>query len=205
MLSSLSDFGLIYKNRYGKYPLPFPCWEISYAGWKPGSRRRFRKVNSLIPTLVVLALTSSARVNRFETPGSIIFASSEESVGEGERQGWLSTRNLRSFLQVESARQNATFIFGRERRETGENVGQVKFCCNSASEVEDMKHSREDMKHSRLVGLFVTLLGVLALFSSLNKPGVAALRGSEVLGLIGSGGCFGVGFAGLIGKLRVRD
>ena len=55
-------------------------------------------------------------------------ASSEESVGEGERQGWLSTRNLRSFLQVESARQNATFIFGRERRETGENVGHVKFC-----------------------------------------------------------------------------
>jgi len=33
--------------------------------------------------------------------------------GEGERQRWLSTRNLRSFLQVESARQNATFIFGR--------------------------------------------------------------------------------------------
>jgi hypothetical protein len=64
------------------------------------------------------------------------FASSEESVGEGERQGWLSTRNLRSFLQVESARQNATFIFGRERRETGDNVGHVKFCCNSASEVE---------------------------------------------------------------------
>jgi hypothetical protein len=55
------------------------------------------------------------------------------------------------------------------------------------------------------VGLFVALLGVLALFSSLNKPGVAALRGSEVLGLIGSGGCFGVGFVGLIGKLRVRD
>jgi hypothetical protein len=125
-------------------------------------------------------------------------ASSEESVGEGERQGWLSTRNLRSFLQVESARQNATFIFGRERRETGENVGHVKFCCNSASEVEDMKHSR-------LVGLFVALFGVLALFSSLNKPGVAALRFSEVLGLIGSGMCFGVGFVGLMGKLRVRD
>ena len=82
-------------------------------------------------------------------------------MGEGERQGWLSTRNLRSFLQVESARQNATFIFGRERRETGENVGHVKFCCNSASEVEDMKHSR-------LVGLFVALFGVLALFSSLQ-------------------------------------
>ena len=56
----------------------------------------------------------------------LFYASSEESVGEGERQGWLSTRNLRSFLQVESARQNATFIFGRERRETGENVGHVK-------------------------------------------------------------------------------
>jgi hypothetical protein len=97
-----------------------------------------------------------------------------------------------------NGRLNATFIFGRERRETGENVGHVKFCCNSASEVEDMKHSR-------LVGLFVALFGVLALFSSLNKPGVAALRFSEVLGLIGSGMCFGVGFVGLMGKLRVRD
>ena len=74
----------------------------------------------------------------------------------------------------------------------------MKLCCNSAPEVEDMKHSR-------LVGLFVTLLGVLALFSSLSKPGVAALRGSEVLGLIGSGMCFGAGFLGLIGKVRVRD
>ena len=31
-----------------------------------------------------------------------IFASSEESVGEGERQRCLSMRNLRNFLQVES-------------------------------------------------------------------------------------------------------
>ena len=60
------------------------------------------------------------------------------------------------------------------------------------------------MKHSRLVGLFVTLLGVLALFSSLNKPGVAACA-VPVLGLIGSGMCFGTGFVGLMGKLRVRD
>ena len=92
----------------------------------------------------------------------------------------------------------APLCFGRERRETGENVGHVKFCYASGAEVEDMKHSR-------LVGLFVALFGVLALFSSLNKPGVAALRGSEVVGLIGSGMCFGVGFVGLMGKLRVRD
>jgi hypothetical protein len=111
---------------------------------------------------------------------------------------WHNPTFLPLLLAQSYLRQNATFIFGRERRETGENVGHVKFCCNSASEVEDMKHSR-------LVGLFVALLGVLALFSSLNKPGVAALRGSEVLGLIGSGMCFGVGFVGLIGKLRVRD
>ena len=61
------------------------------------------------------------------------------------------------------------------------------------------------MKHSRLAGLVVALFGVWALSSSLNKPGVAALRGSEVVGLIGSGMCFGVGFVGLMGKLRVRD
>jgi hypothetical protein len=154
-------------------------------------------LDSICHSSSVLFLGGCRRDEKAITPGFFL-ASSEESVGEGERQGWLSTRNLRSFLQVESARQNATFIFGRERRETGENVGHVKFCCNSASEVEDMKHSR-------LVGLFVALFGVLALFSSLNKPGVAALRFSEVLGLIGSGMCFGVGFVGLMGKLRVRD
>jgi len=65
------------------------------------------------------------RTTRVQGSATLFFASSEESVGEGERQGWLSTRNLRSFLRVESARQNATFIFGRERRETGENVGHV--------------------------------------------------------------------------------
>ena len=31
------------------------------------------------------------------------------------------------------------------------------------------------------------------------------IKTSEVLGLIGSGMCFGVGFVGLMGKLRVRD
>ena len=43
-------------------------------------------------------------------------------MGEGERQGWLSTRNLRSFLQVESARQNATFIFDIQN-----GIGAINF------------------------------------------------------------------------------
>jgi hypothetical protein len=60
-------------------------------------------------------------------------------------------------------------------------------------------------KHSRLTGLFVALFGVMALLSSLSKPRVEALHGSDILGLVASGICFGVAFVGLIGRLKVRS
>jgi hypothetical protein len=49
--------------------------------------------------MVHTALTSVG----FGLPGAVQqFASSEKSVGEGERQRCLSMRNVRNFLQVES-------------------------------------------------------------------------------------------------------
>lgn len=60
-------------------------------------------------------------------------------------------------------------------------------------------------KSSRLTGLIVTLLGLMALFASLSKPRIQALHGSDILGLIGAGMCFGVGVVGLLGRFRVRD
>ena len=113
---------------------PPPAGRFPVILYHPGAGGSFED-NSLLCEFLAghgYVVVSGAFESRFPQVVSNNIASSEESVGEGERQGWLSTRNLRSFLQVESARQNATFIFGRERRETGENVGHVKFCCNSA-------------------------------------------------------------------------
>ena len=60
-------------------------------------------------------------------------------------------------------------------------------------------------KSSRLTGLFVVLIGVMALTSSLSKPRIEALHGSDIVGLVGAGMCLGVGFVLLLGKIRVRD
>jgi hypothetical protein len=38
-----------------------------------------------------------------------------------------------------------------------------------------------------------------------SKPRVEALNGSDIMGLIGAGMCFGVAFVGLIGRLKVRN
>lgn len=54
-------------------------------------------------------------------------------------------------------------------------------------------------KNSRIKGLLLFLLGFMALLSSLSKPRIEALHGTDILGLIGCGFCFGVGFAGLLG------
>jgi hypothetical protein len=60
-------------------------------------------------------------------------------------------------------------------------------------------------KRSRITGLFLALLGLMALFASLSKPRVEALHGSDILGLIGCGMCFGVSLVGLIGRLKMRN
>lgn len=49
------------------------------------------------------------------------------------------------------------------------------------------------------------LFGLMALFSSLGKPGVEALRAVDSIGLIASGACLGVAIVGLLGRLRIRD
>ena len=77
------------------------------------------------------------------------------------------------------------------------------FISDTISVIED----RGDcMKRSSLItGLILVLWGGLALLSSLSKPRVQALHGTDILGLIGSGMCFGVAFVGLIGRLKVRE
>jgi hypothetical protein len=60
-------------------------------------------------------------------------------------------------------------------------------------------------KSSRLTGLFVAFLGLIALLASLSKPRIETLHGSDILGLIGAGMCFGVGVVGLLGRLKIRD
>ena len=61
------------------------------------------------------------------------------------------------------------------------------------------------LKRSRLTGLTLALLGLLVLLNNLSKPRVEALHGSDVLGLVASGICFGAAFVGLIGRLKIRD
>jgi hypothetical protein len=61
------------------------------------------------------------------------------------------------------------------------------------------------MRRSRITGLLVALLGVMTLLASLSKPRMEALHGSDVVGLIGSGMCFGVAVVGLLGRLKLRN
>jgi hypothetical protein len=56
-------------------------------------------------------------------------------------------------------------------------------------------------KSSRFTGLVLTLLGAMVLLNNLGKPRVEALHGSDVRGLVASGICLGIGFAGLMGRL----
>lgn len=60
-------------------------------------------------------------------------------------------------------------------------------------------------RRSRFTGLILAMLGLLVLFTNLNKPRIAALHGSDIVGLIACGVCFGVAFMGLIGRLKVRN
>jgi hypothetical protein len=60
-------------------------------------------------------------------------------------------------------------------------------------------------KSSRLTGLILALLGLLVLLNNLSNPRIEALHGSDVVGLVASGICFGVAFVGLIGRLKIRS
>ncbi len=58
-------------------------------------------------------------------------------------------------------------------------------------------------KSSRFTGLVLTLLGAMVLLNNLGKPRVEALHGSDVWGLVASGICLGIGFVGLMGRLKL--
>lgn len=58
---------------------------------------------------------------------------------------------------------------------------------------------------SRMIGVIMLLFGVMALVSSLNKPRVKPLHVPDILGLIGSGMCFGVALGALLGRLRFPE
>ena len=60
-------------------------------------------------------------------------------------------------------------------------------------------------KSGRFTGLILALLGTMVLLSNLSKPRVEALHGADIVGLLASGACFGIAFAGLLGRLRLRN
>jgi hypothetical protein len=57
-------------------------------------------------------------------------------------------------------------------------------------------------KSGRFTGLAPALLGAFVLLNSLDRPGVEALRGSDVIRLVASGMGLGIGLAGLMGMLK---
>jgi hypothetical protein len=57
-------------------------------------------------------------------------------------------------------------------------------------------------KSGRFAGLAPALLGAFVLLNSLDRPGVEALRGSDVIRLVASGMGLGIGLVGLMGMLK---
>ena len=60
-------------------------------------------------------------------------------------------------------------------------------------------------RSSRIAGTFVLLFGLMSLSSSLNRPRVQALHGSDILGLMASGACLAVALVGLLGRLKILN
>jgi hypothetical protein len=54
-------------------------------------------------------------------------------------------------------------------------------------------------KQRVIVFLFLLMFGLFALLNSLSNPRLAGLHGSDVVRLLASGLCFGVGFGVLVG------
>ncbi len=54
------------------------------------------------------------------------------------------------------------------------------------------------------VGLFVLLSGLPPFINSMGNPRIATLHGTDVIGLLASGSCFGFGLALLIGRVFFR-
>lgn len=61
------------------------------------------------------------------------------------------------------------------------------------------------MRDRRIIAaVFLLMFGAFALLRMIGNPRVQALHGSDVLGLIASGLCFGVGLALLLRKVTLR-
>ncbi len=60
-------------------------------------------------------------------------------------------------------------------------------------------------KSSRKAGLSLLIFAVMLLFWYLSQPRIQMLHGADIVGLMGCGACFGIAFAGLFGRLRVRS
>lgn len=60
-------------------------------------------------------------------------------------------------------------------------------------------------KRQVMIGLMLLMFGVVPLSNTLGNPRLAALRPVDIIRLVASGACFGVGAVALFGRLRVRD
>jgi hypothetical protein len=56
-----------------------------------------------------------------------------------------------------------------------------------------------------MVGVSLVIWAAMMIFWYLTQPRVQMLHGADIVGLTGCGACLGVGFVGLIGRLRIRD
>jgi len=64
---------------------------------------------------------------------------------------------------------------------------------------------KEFMPRRRIIaGVFLLMFGALALLRMIGNPRVQTLHGSDVLGLIASGLCFGAGLVLLLRKVTFR-
>jgi hypothetical protein len=59
-------------------------------------------------------------------------------------------------------------------------------------------------KQRVFVSLFLFLFGAMPLLNSLSNPRIQALHGSDIVRLIASGICFGVGFGVLMAGRKFR-
>ena len=69
-----------------------------------------------------------------------------------------------------------------------------------------MNSTREEWpRRRRLVAVFVGLgLGLLSLITGLNRPSIANMRTIDLVHLLATGACLGVGLAGLVVNLVGR-
>jgi hypothetical protein len=71
-------------------------------------------------------------------------------------------------------------------------------------DADNTKRKQRQRRVGIVQGLFIVLLGVMPLLNALDNPRVQALHGPDVLKLIASGWCFGLGVGLLLGKLVSR-